>query len=542
MTTIQILGELATASAAESGPLRYRVVPFGETSAVMASGHQFAVDPGVLTLPADPTTAHVNEEHDRTRPVGWFAGLEETQDGIYGDVELADTVAGRDARVLAAKGLRRGISVEIENPVIRAGRLVSGVLAAAGLVVNPSFANAALASALPVAPDMGDLAEDLDKAAQAIKAAQDKLSAPKEPAADSAPDTATASTDKKDTNVTVTANAPSAAAAAAAIAGAASGTASTVVNAVAAQGGALRALGAAMAAYASPISNPTARAAAMDTVIQADVFDATSVPEYVGELWKGRRYAGRYLDLVSEVPMVSQSVIGWRWVAGKAPQVARWTPSTGATMNDIPTNEVQAESKTYKGFRIAGGHQVDRIHVDLPSGEWWQSYNEEAADDYARKLDAEVIAHVTDPANLTALVLPAGTSTQKRLLRGIGQAIEFADPDHILIGWDIFEEMADTKMLDQKAVSPERFAQSGGSFHISYLDIPVKVAPYSLTSVKTKIQIGSKNANKLHSLPGGPIRVDAEEIQKGTIQHGLFGYHILRPTDTRGSIDVQLAP
>jgi hypothetical protein len=45
----------------------------------------------------------------------------------------------------------------------------------------------------------------------------------------------------------------------------------------------------------------------------------------------------------------------------------------------------------------------------------------------------------------------------------------------------------------------------------------------------------------LHSLPGGPVRVDTEEIQKASIQHGVFGYHILRPTDTRGSINVTTA-
>jgi len=533
----KILGELVKASA-QDRTLRYKVLPFGEQSAVMSSGHQFSVDPGAVELPADPTSAHINEEHDRTKPVGWFTSLEETADGIYGDVSVAETTAGNDALALASAGLRKGISVELDNLVIRGGKLLKGRLVAAALVVTPSFGTAALASALPIAEDEGDVADDLAAAADASAAAQRKITPAQEAAPAAVETPATASAQQKETTVTVTATpAADAAAAVAAASAAAQGTA----TAAAPSRGNLLALGAAMAAVSSPITQGVAKAAAMDQIIQSDVFDPTAVPEYVGELWKGRRYVGRYLDLVSEVPMVSQSVVGWRWIQGKTPQVARWTPSTGASMNDIPTNEVKAESKTYNGFRIAGGHQVDRIHVDLPNAEWWASYNEESADDYARKLDAEVIAHVTDPANLTALVLPAGTSTQKRLLRGIGQAIEFADPDHILIGWDIFEEMADEKMLDQRAISPQEFAQSGGAFHVSYLGITVKVAPYSLTSVAKKIQVGSKNANKLHSLPGGPIRVDAEEIQKASIQHGVFGYHILRPTDTRGSIDVQVA-
>ncbi|AYN55946.1 major capsid and protease fusion protein [Arthrobacter phage Noely] len=538
-----VLGELVLASA-QDRTLRYKVLPYGEQSAVMSSGHQFQVEPGAVELPTDPSAVHVNEEHDRTRPIGRFTSLEELPDGIYGTVSVADTTAGNDALALASAGLRRGISVEIGNLVIRGGKLLKGTLEAAALVVAPSFGSAlAQASALPPAPDQGDLAKDLEDAAAAIAAAQDRLAASTAPSAQDTTEppagpsgTATASTAKED-SMTVTAT-KDAGAAAAAVATAAA--AATAVKATAAN--ALLALGSALQAVSSPLSGQVAKAAALDNIVQADVFDAASVPEYVGELWKGRRYQGRYLDLVADAPMVSQSVIGWRWIDGKTPQVARWTPVSGGTMNDIPTNEVKAEQKTYNGFRIAGGHQVDRIHVDLPNAEWWASYNLESADDYARKLDAEIIAHVTDPANVTGLVLDAGATYEDQLLEGIGAAIEFADPDHILVGWNVFKFLALQKMLDQKAVHPGEFAQAGGAFKVSYLDIPLKVAPRSLTDVAERVQVGSKNANVLHSLPGGPIRVDAEEVQKGAIQHGVFGYHILRPTDTRGSINVTVAP
>lgn len=541
-----VLGELVLASA-QDRTLKYRVLPFGEQSAVMSSGHQFSVEPGAVELPTDPSTVHVNEEHDRTRPIGRFTSLEEAPDGIYGTVTVADTTAGNDALALASAGLRKGISVEIGNLVIRGGKLLKGTLEAAALVVAPSFGSAlALGSALPPAEDQGDLSDDLAAAAAAIAAAQERLAPPAQEntpdgGADSPPSgdtTATASTSTsttKEGTMFKTAQAAQEAADAVATA-AATATAAKAVNP-------LLALGSALQAASSPLSGQVAKAAALDTIVQADVFDAVTVPDYVGELWKGRRYQGRYLDLVSDAPMVSQSVVGWRWIEGKTPQVARWTaPSSGGTMNDIPTNEVKAESKTYNGFRIAGGHQVDRIHVDLPNAEWWASYNLESADDYARKLDAEIIAHVTDPANFSTVTLDAGATYEDQLLEGIGAAIEFADPDHILVGWNVFKFLALQKMLDQKAVHPGEFAQANGAFKVSYLDIPLKVAPRSLTAVAEKVQVGSRYANVLHSLPGGPIRVDAEEIQKATVQHGVFGYHILRPTDTRGSINVAVAP
>lgn len=520
---LSFYGELVQASARNlpitSARQRwFKLCPYGETSAVMASGHQFSIPgPGAVILPQDPAAVLMNDEHDRSQQTGHLDALQEYPDGLYGRYLADSTPAGDKALDDIATGERTGVSVELEAPVIRAGQLLRGFLSHTGLVAKPSFDSARV---LASAADMGEITSDLEAAAAKITGAISKLSK----------DDDSEETDKdKEKNDMPTAPVSAAAAAAAATATATASKASALTVLASAQG------------QLSGIHGQAVKAAALDTITQADVFDAVTVPDYVGELWKGRRYQGRYLDLVSPAPMTSQSVVGWRWVEGKTPQVARWTPSSAGTMNDIPTNEVKAEPKTYNGFRIAGGHQVDRIHVDLPSAEWWSSYNLESTDDYARKLDAEIIAHVTDPANATKLELSSTATHRDRIMEGLGMAIEFADPSWMLVGWDVFRWLADEKLLDQQAVHAEGISRNGPALTASFLGMPVKAAPRSLTSQNGRIMIGCTEANVLHSLPGGPIRVDAEEIQKGSIQHGVFGYHILRPTDTRGVVDVTVA-
>lgn len=536
--TIQVFGELVLAGGAEF-PVEsdrqkwYKLLPYGEESVVMASGHQFSVDgPGRVKLPAVPSTAHVNEEHDRKRPVGKFSQFRDTASALFGRVDFAPTTAGNDSLVMASEGLRTGISVELESPVIRGAKLLDSVLSHSGLVVTPSFGSAHVMAA---AADIGDVTTE-------IMAALDKLNTPESDTQDPAEDGADQTPPKEDNNVPAPATASRPAQSAQVLATAAGATPAPVVSAA-------RVLASAQAKLSAPgMYSETVTAAALDQITQGDVFDKVNAPAYAGELWKGRRYLGRYLDLVTESPMVSQSVIGWRWMDGKTPKIGLWSPpSSGnpATMNDIPTNEVKAEQVTHKGFRMAGGNAVDRIHQDMPSAEWWASYNNEAVDDYARNLDGVVIGHVTDPSNLSVLQLAIGTSTEKRILEAIGACIEFSDPDYILLGWDLFVELALNRKFDQStamASGEGTITLASGKMTTSYLTITVKAAPRSQLSQYGRIIVGTRQANELQSLPGGPIRAEAVNIGKGLIEHGFFGYHIMRDIDKRGMIESTLAP
>lgn len=149
---IQAQGHLLTASE-DNRSLTYRLLPFGEPGRTNVG--TITVEAGAVTVPEDVSGLAVNLEHEFKKPVGRFVSVTETEDGLEATIRVARTRDGDDALTLAAEGLRTGISVEIDSPVIKAGRLIAGTLTGAGLVVRPAFENALL-----TASDMG---EDTDK-------------------------------------------------------------------------------------------------------------------------------------------------------------------------------------------------------------------------------------------------------------------------------------------------------------------------------------------------------------------------------------------
>lgn len=148
MTNIQASGELLTASV-EDRTLTYKLLPFGEPGSTNVG--KVIASKGSVTIPEDLSVLELNEEHNFQNQIGKFVRVEETDTHIEATVRIVNTSKGNDALVLAAEGLRTGISVEIANPVVRDGKLLAGNLTGAGLVVRPAFANARL-----TASDMGE--------------------------------------------------------------------------------------------------------------------------------------------------------------------------------------------------------------------------------------------------------------------------------------------------------------------------------------------------------------------------------------------------
>lgn len=149
MSNFELYGELLTASV-DDRTLKYRLLPFEEEG--QTSIGKVIASKGTITIPSDLKNLVVNEEHDFKKPLGRIVSLDETDEGLFATVSVAKTQAGNDALELANSGLRAGISVEIADPIVRAGKLLGGALTGAGLVVRSAFPSAQL-----VASDFGDL-------------------------------------------------------------------------------------------------------------------------------------------------------------------------------------------------------------------------------------------------------------------------------------------------------------------------------------------------------------------------------------------------
>lgn len=521
--------------------LRYLLLPFGKPGNTNLG--RLTASAGAVTIPADVTGLPVNEEHDYKRPVGNFQSVTETPAGLEAAVKIANTRAGDDALELAAAGLRRGISVEIKAPVIRNGVLVAGELEAAGLVVKPAFPEALL-----MAADVGELSAEAagaQAAADAAQAVADQIKdAGNTEPADQAPSTDPVTATDKDA---VTMNPELLAALQALVAGngntaPAALTASTVVTdrlqAPAAPGSAIASLTATLAGLGT-VTDPRLMAANLDTITQADVFDKVSQPQYAGELWLQRRYASRYMPLVAQDALTSASVEGWSFVSGKTPTVGDWAPPYSGTipnetMNDIPTNEVAATVTSWPAARLAGGHRIDMIHKHLPTPGFWEAYLRESTDDFTRKLDGKVLTHLDTTNTAKTATGNDAASAWSKLVFGASWVCEVALPTYAVVGNDLYRELLNTTALENLSMLNASLGLEEGTMD----NFKIVPAPISNVSMNGKVIVGAGSATTLHTLPGGAVRVDGVEVQKGAMDHGVFGYYVVRTPDVRGVIKV----
>lgn len=542
MTTLKAAGRLL-ASDAGNRILRYLLLPYGEpgrTSAGLVTASK-----GSVTIPQDVTTLVANEEHDFKQPRSKFLSVEETDQGLEATVQVLETRAGDDLLVEAAAGVKSGMSVEIENPVIRAGKLVAGLLSGAGHVVRPAFPSAMLTAAdtgeETPAEDQGEDPEDPTPEEQAQdlrEALAPHLDAETAALLDQVLEQALAevSADEESNNEneeppvakTVTASRPAAA-----------GRVLTASHQDAkpepAPGEALRTLSAALVGLQGAAdSGPQALHAALAPITQADAFDATTVPDYVGELYQGRQYFQRYAPLVSQGTLTSAQSIGWRFKDGKTPQVFDYA----GNLAEVTSTDVEMEQVQVKAERLAGGNKIDRIYTDLPDGGAMAAYLRESQDDYLKKIDLKVLNHILANNTTTALpTLPAfysGPIGWAKLLHGARVLLDHALPTYAIVGSDLWFEMGLTTQ-DQKLeyLSTQLGLEEGQAENFKLVG-----APYSATNLNGKVLVGTQGGTTLEQLPGGPVRVNTIGIANGSVDHGVFGYYKLWTPDPRYVVSV----
>lgn len=541
MTDLRLTGQLIAAED-DGDLLRYRLLTYGEAG--NTSRGRVTIDRGTLTLPGDPATLSAsNIEHDYRRPAGRCVELTDDAQGLVAAVRPLDTTAGRDLRLEAREGVRAGISVEIDNVVIRAGRLVAGVLTGMGHVVKPAFPSSMLTAA-----DAGDLPSEL---------VEDATDAVTDPPAD--PDeavvTVTESTDgegrtirttstttytsevvtdeptegdEDDTEDTTTPQEDTTMAASTPPRGAAAGTDRLAGTPAAGSAFGLDQLTAALGDM--PNLRSTGRLdAALAPITQSGPFDALTVPEYVGELWEGRSPVERYAGLAKSAgALTSYKSIGWRFDRG--PEVH---PYAG-NLADITSTPIEVDTEDITAYRLAGGNRLDRVYSDLPDAGFWDSYLRHSTQDYAVKRDAMIGYHMATNANAetfegTGPSFYNGSIGWAMLVRGARRALAKVVPDFAVVGADLWEEMALTpREYALEYLSAQLGLDDSGSLAgfriIGAADEPIKNIDGKTVDMTGKVLVGVSQATLYQELPGGPIRVNAEVIDKGGIDHGVFGY------------------
>lgn len=519
MVTLTAYGTLLAADASDR-ILTYRLLPYGEEG--RTNRGRVTAGPGSVTVPDDVSQLVANLQHDPTFPVSRFVSVTESPDGLDASFRVLETSAGDDLLVEAAERVRAGISVELDDAVIRNGQLVSSVLAGAGHVTRSAFPSAQL-----VAADAGDVSdtnnqEDDDMPPEDQNTDVDEL-------------------DDDETGDELEAGA----------AGSGRRRPARAPQGGAGRPGRRRDRG--QPASAEEFFNSLAAAyaggspdkgllAALDNAIAADITPA-GAPNWLGEVWELRTHRQRYVPLYTPAPLNSLNGVGWKWAettsgadaAGTlaTPTVGDWAGFDGTL--EVPSGEVKTEAVTWTASRLAGANNVDRAFQDFSTQypDFWRGFYREAANDLSRKLDAAALANqltaanyvtLTDPVTIVSSTDPADDFPDRfkvalsLIVAGVLAIQDRATPDHALVGSGLWRDMT---MTEQQAALAYLSLALGldpadGTFE------NFRIVPSSNATLTGKVMVGASETQTFY----GPktVRADTVDIAKGGIATGLYGY------------------
>jgi hypothetical protein len=464
----------------------------------------------------DPLTL----EHKDKLPVADFVSMEEEDEGLRCSVRYLDTPLGNAALEEFETGKRAGLSVEVDQPVIRAGRLTAGIVTGGSQVEEPAFPSARLVAAEePDAPDMGEAEPDnlprvvingeaLENVSD-VTVSEEEIDIKTTDAEDAAP-------------VDTEGNAMTAAKV--------QNPALVAVNEPKHDKNALFAALAKGFANGETFTTPKQLEAALSDIIPANWAAATQ-PQYVGQLWDGQPYERRFIPLFNHSDLTAQTVTGWQWKDGKRPEVDLYTGNKA----DIPSNDIDTEAATGVLQRIAGGHDIDRIYRDFGSAEFWDRYFAAMTESYAKKSDRyvrDVVKAIPTVANggrvhLLNSAMPSGVPKAlamvvKGALKILNSDLEVM-PTFALIAASYWEELFYVPQEQVLAYLSASLSLKEGQVSDFKL-VPVPDDALTVGGWVGKVLVGHKNAVTVSELPGSPIRVEAEAIAKGGVDEALFGY------------------
>jgi hypothetical protein len=528
--------------------LTYLLLPFGE------EGHtnlgKIIATAGSVTVPTDVSTIHLNIEHDDIRPVGRAVQVDETPDGIVASFRVARTTAGDDLLVETEDGLRSGISVELDDPIIRAGRLIKALLTGAGAVTEPAFHSAQL-----IAADAGEMkgTNNMDPLQQAIAALEEATQLLKD--AQTPADVTEAVAIVEDALVPVTEpNAPSTtdpmlarqarlaaaqahqalnAVAPTLVAASATRTTAATLRAVSAPAGLRPApRNTLKAAKAHDVFTVLAQAyraggerkllAALSDVVPGDILGVEQ-PQFVGELWSGRAYQRRIIPLFNHASLTSFKVLGWQWVT--KPVVSAYQ----GNKNQPPSAGIETEQVSIDAARLAGAHDIDRKFRDFNDVGFWEAYYKAMTESYAQVSDYAVLAAAIAAAGgaTPGGTVPTGVSAgMAQIVDGAVSVLTTSNalPTFAIVAPDLWRDILLTRSDDVLTYLNAALSLEDGTIQ------NFKIVPHSGMTA-AQVLVGAGEAMTVHELGEVPIRVEAENIALGGIDAGVFGYYAVNVHD-----------
>ncbi|MEU4361203.1 hypothetical protein [Promicromonospora sp. NPDC023987] len=485
-----------------------KVLPFGEigytnVGAVMASAES------ELTWPDEVT---FNLEHNGgTIDLGKGA-LDKRDDGIYGTFQVENTAMGDALLLEATEGKRNGFSIEIPEPIIRAGKLAAGLINAVAAVAVPAFKSALMAAdaghleALPdwmqPAESTTDETEDIviDGVTYTRKTTRTNTTTVEVKEGATVPTEQTTDdnakvdlTAKFGTNTNAKDNA----------------TALTAAQAFKSIANGNKRDGNLVAALASVTHD--------DGDNDGDGVGEISAPQaWLGEVYKKNTKPRKFSSLILSGALTHMREIGYR-VTGE-PTVADYA----GNLAEVPTGGMTVEPVPYDAARVAHAANVDRRYFDFNDSTAIQSFTEAQIRSYDKVMDAKALAFilasgvVETPGAYVAGIPAAVSGIVDGALALIGDDLT---PTGAIVGLDLYRSI----LLTPKDQIAEYLTASFGLEEGGLSGF--RIVPTATVGQAGKVTVLDRDTLRLKELGGGaPVRVEAEYVSNGGRTLGVFGY------------------
>lgn len=123
-----------------------KIVPVGTGEIGNTSAGRVVFEKGSISIPEDPKTIKLLNQHDMKQPLGKASTFVEQEDGIFASFKISRSNRGTEALILAEEGLQSGLSVGVEVIKAKTKGGVMHVSAAklfeVSLVTEPAFKSA----------------------------------------------------------------------------------------------------------------------------------------------------------------------------------------------------------------------------------------------------------------------------------------------------------------------------------------------------------------------------------------------------------------
>lgn len=510
---IEGVGSITAAAGSRTitGPMiRYGV--YGRTSA-----GRLRVRPGALTFPDDLSRVKLTHEHDRDRSRGHLIGLHDDGEQVVAAFRVADGPEGDAALREVTDRTRDGLSYDVVDAVLEGDWITSATVIAVGQVGIPAYddmrAQVAASNTETTTPSETNSTTTREETPvteeQTARLAELR-----------ALETLTQAEAQELAELIVLEESTATAAAAPAVAASVPNSlpaprraATTTPRQTSPAGSALAAMVQGVCDGLANNRNLTQISAALADVTHSAHTDVIEAPAWSGELWSGLQYQPKW-DVLSTGDLTNWEGKGWRWVT--KPEFGDYAGDKTA----IPSNVLATEASSYEASRMAVGHDIDRKFYDFPNAAFLQSYAEACREDWARKIDVKKRAYILANA-VSAGAAEASLFGAVEAVMGAVEDNTGAQATFVAVNRGDFRKLLDLSNLNAPAfldlfgIDPKNFIRDK--------NIPAGT-----------VIGGVKQAATVRTLPGSPIRVDAQAIALGGVDTGWFGYWAIEEHHTTG--------